>query len=106
MYLLVRADLDPGLQIAQVAHAAFNLAFHHPLNLHVWKVEGAQSLVVLQVENERTLRYFYNKLMEIPDAHPIIVREPDLHNEATALACTPGEAQARLFSNLRLAMKT
>lgn len=105
MYILVRADLPPGLQIAQVAHAAFNLAYHHPLNLHAWKLDGSESLVVLQVPDERTLRIFYDKLTTGPaDCHAVIVREPDLGSEATAVACTPGLWQSKQFANLQLAL--
>lgn len=89
-----------------MAHAAFNLAYHHPLSLHAWKVSGSDSLVVLQVPDERTLRILYDKIITgPPTVQAVLVREPDLDHQATALACTPGLWQSKVFSNLKLALQ-
>jgi hypothetical protein len=86
LYILVRADLPLGLQVAQACHAAREWTLAHP------QVDVGDNLVVLHVPNQ-------DALLELTNAAPehLLFREPDLQNEATALAL-PGEARRRLSS--------
>jgi hypothetical protein len=111
MWILVRSDLPPGMQIAQAAHAAFKYAAAFPEAFREWQREGPQSLVVLAVENERILRYWLERV-QTDLTQPrgasrqwCSVVEPDLDYQLTAIACSPSDAHARLFSNLPLALR-
>lgn len=86
MYVLVRNDLPPGLQMAQAVHAGIS---------HVQKCPDVPlNLVVLQVRNEIDL-------VDRSFGHDgTLFREPDIGNEATAFACV---SDGRSFSDLPLA---
>lgn len=83
----MRADLAPGAQLAQVAHAAIELA--------QGRDDLPETVVVLSVPDESSL---------ITQAGTVVggalFREPDLGDEATAYAVVSDGA---LFSDLRLA---
>lgn len=87
MYVLVRADLAPGAQLAQAVHAAIGLAQGHD--------DLPDTVVVLSVADESSL---------ITQAGTVsggeLFREPDLGNEATAYAVVSDGAT---FSALCLA---
>ena|ERR1700742_4547175 len=86
LYIIVRADLPPGLQLAQACHAAREWTLAHP------QIDVGDNLVVLHVPDEQAL-------LELRGAASsyLLFREPDLQNAATALAL-PGEARRRLSS--------
>lgn len=98
MYVLVRSDLLPGLQMAQAIHAASYLAssdnialFQHP------------TVVVLNVRDEKHLIEMAGRHVRLP-ATPaqIVFTEPDLGGAATAMACySTGEE----FRGLPLALR-
>ena len=78
MYVLVRADLRPGLQMAQAIHAAVDLALSHPEQAAV-----TPNTIVLAVPDEGALLDWADRL----DVPFVLFAEPDLGGEHTALAC-------------------
>jgi hypothetical protein len=98
MYVLVRADLPPGLQAAQAVHAASYLAvksaialFQHP------------TVTVLNVEDEDHLEEEAAKAQPKRGApEGFMFTEPDLDGANTAFACYDTGEQ---WSHLPLALK-
>lgn len=99
MYILTRTDLDPGLQAAQTAHAAFQFACEHSDVTAKWHRDSSY-LIVLGVPDEETLTD-YARLVEQAGVPCSLFREPDIGDEATALAVAPSELW-RMFSDLPL----
>lgn len=103
LYIVVRADLPAGLQVAQAIHAAFQFSQQHPDLVRPWH-QDSQYLVVLAAPSEHALRALSAKAMQRGLPHSTWT-EPDLGDEATAIAFAPGEAARRLCSSLPLAMR-
>jgi hypothetical protein len=100
IYIVVRADLPCGAQVAQACHAAFQFTLEHLELTLRWERES-NNLVVLSVPNEEDLERLTTR--EGPPARMTYVREPDLNNALTALAFGP-EA-AKYLSSLPLALR-
>jgi len=99
LYIIARADLAPGLQAAQACHALRLFAEEHPEEEQKW-YEESNNIVLLQVPNEKELL----ALKEKANGYPVsLFREPDVNDEATAIALGP-EARP-LTSNLPLLLK-
>jgi peptidyl-tRNA hydrolase len=101
LYVIVRNDIRPGLQIAQSCHALRLFSAEHPEVDQAWYT-GSNNLVVLQVANKEALvKLAYD--LTCKGANVSIFREPDLHDEPTALAVGPlGEKH---LSTLPLALR-
>lgn len=99
MYIVVRADLKPGLQAAQACHALRLFSAEHPAEDRAW-YENSNNLVLLQVPNEEALLGLLERSRGISSS---LFREPDLGDEATALALE-GRGR-RLVGNLPLLLK-
>jgi peptidyl-tRNA hydrolase len=110
-YIVVRNDLPPGLQAAQVAHAAFDFALKFPEIARKWRRES-NYICILQVPDE-------DALMDLADlAHRrgheyVLFYDPDVPLEGdeslrtgshTAFAVEPGEFHL-LLSSLPLALR-
>lgn len=110
-YLLVRADLPPGLQMAQVAHAAFDFAVENPKIAHKWRKES-NYICVLQVPDEDTLMDYADlaqrrghKFVLFYDEHVPLEGDESLRTGShTALAVEPGEFHL-LLAQLPLALR-
>lgn len=92
LYIVVRNDLDPGLQIPQSGHALREFVARHP-DLDLQWYRGSNNLIVLQVPDEPALKF----LCERADALELCYadfREVDLGGELTAVAF---EDKARLI---------
>lgn len=91
LYIIVRRDLAPGLQMAQACHAAL-----------AWTAERAppENLVVLHADDEAALRALYERCSTF---EPALFCEPDLDDEATAFAVD--ERARTLLSSLPLALR-
>jgi hypothetical protein len=96
LYVVVRADLPPGLQLAQACHATREFGLRYP------GLDLGDNLVVLQVPGEAAL---HELLLEAGDRDlpAVAFAEPDLHDELTAAAFS-GDARA-LLSSLPLALR-
>lgn len=96
LYVVVRGDLPPGLQMAQACHAVREFTLKYP------ELDVGENLVVLQANGEgHLLRLIMNNVWDGVEADFVVFREPDLGNEYTAFAAT---TDARpLVSSLPLA---
>ena len=103
LYIAVRADLTPGLQMAQAVHAMAHFCYDHADLAEPWLIKS-NFLVIVAVPDEDALL----DLIKAAAERGIIrtaVREPDLNQEATAVALEPGAAARRLCASLPLALK-
>lgn len=103
VYVLTRADLSPGQQATQSAHAAFIFSVEHPLLMERWFQESTY-LVLLSVPDEVSLAAYSVKLREAKIVCSVW-REPDLDNGLTAVAVAPSLAAQRLLANLPLTLR-
>lgn len=90
IYVLVRLDLPLAQQVVQAAHAANEIG----------KIEGncdTKSLILCGIESEKALLLEKEKLQDFPH---VLFREPDIGDEATALAVIP--PQKKLCRHLKL----
>ncbi len=95
LYVVVRDDLPPGLQMAQACHAAFEFG------RYAQEADVGDNLVVLHASREKICA-LAKAAMGRGLAH-ILFEEPDLGGEATAVAL---EGDGRpLVSSLPLAMR-
>lgn len=84
------------MQAAQAAHAAFQFSVENPDLMAEW-YHGSNYLILLSVPDEQSLIEWMDVacLEGIPCS---LVREPDIGDEATALAIAPSSLGARLSS--------
>jgi peptidyl-tRNA hydrolase len=102
LYIVTRADLRPGQQAVQAAHAMRQFIADHPDIDRKW-FEQSNTLAFLSVPDEKTLRKLVNKADD-QDLRFSSFREPDLDNALTALAIEPSPLSRRLCKNLPLAL--
>lgn len=103
LYIAVRADLPPGLQTAQAVHAAFAIFRDFPELVRPWLLRS-NYLVVVAVPDEDALLDLIAEASRRGICRAA-VREPDLNDEATAVALEPGAPARRLCANLPLALR-
>lgn len=101
VYLVVRADLPPGQQAVQAAHALQELNVHHGELVRGWYARS-NTLAFLATKDELSLEKLHTKAQE-HGFTCVQFREPDRDKELTALALGP-EA-ARMVRHLPLALK-
>ena len=99
LFVIVRADLPAGLQVAQACHALRQFVAEHPETDRAW-FEGSNNLVVLQVPSEGALLALAERAHGVPAS---VFREPDLGDQATAIAIGP--AGSALVAQLPLALR-
>lgn len=101
LYVVVRADLAPGAQLAQSCHAVSAFATAFP-DLHRDWHEHGQNLVVLAAADEQALCRLADRI----EAGGILgarFYEPDFGDALTAFAVS--DAAARQLSSLPLALR-
>ncbi len=102
LFIVVRNDLPPGMQMAQVCHAQREFAERFPVLDRVW-FDLSNNLVVLQVSDEPELRRLSVAARTEGWSH-VCFKEPDLDGQWTAAAF---EWKARkLLSSLPLALRS
>ncbi len=87
----------------QSIHAAIQFAMEHPDTNKEW-FEKSNYLGFLSVSNEAELLGLAEKANSL-GIECSIFREPDVDNQATAIAIAPGNKSKKLCSNLKLALK-
>jgi peptidyl-tRNA hydrolase PTH2 len=102
LYVVVRADLEPGAQLAQACHAVSTFAVDYPVAHEEWQ-RGEQNLVVLQVPDELALRNLIGRAADAQIARYCGFHEPDFGNALTSAAFD--DSVARLVSQLPLALR-
>jgi peptidyl-tRNA hydrolase len=94
LFIIVRADLDPGLQLAQAVHAAIQWVIEDPDLSSIWH-KKSNNVVVKHVADEAALLALAEKAYErgcVVEAF----KEPDLDDATTAVAIVGGGANALL----------
>lgn len=87
LFLITRADLPPGQQAVQAAHAGRVFQHEHPIIERAW-FETSNTLAFLKVANEPALaRLLERARWKGYEASGF--REPDRGNELTAIAIGP-----------------
>jgi hypothetical protein len=102
LYVIVRNDLRPGLQLAQGIHAARQFQADYPTLDQDWH-DNSNNIVVLQEPDEAALTEIVAKLV-LRDVRVSIFREPDLGDEVTAVAAYGYNAQ-QILSDRPLALR-
>ena len=98
---MVRGDLAPGLQAAQLAHAFVSYVLARPRETALWHTES-NNLVCLSVPDEAALSALAASIAEA--GHPIVCfHEPDLGDALTTIAVS-SEAR-RIVACLPLALR-
>lgn len=103
LYIITRRDLSPGLQCAQVAHAAFQFAYEHRPLAAQW-LQESNFLIILSEENEERLIAF-GKWIEQNNIPVTWFTEPDINDQVTAIALAPSPRTVELCKTLPLAMR-
>jgi len=99
LYLVTRADLAPGTEACQAAHAALDFAVAFPELASAWH-DSSNTLVILAVRDELELAWLCQDAAAA-GFRLARVHEPDLAGALTAAALEP--SAARLVGRLRLA---
>lgn len=84
--------------MAQAVHAAFQFQHLHPEVTEAWFRES-NYIAVLSIPDEQALLDLYSRA----ESESALVREPDIGDQATALALAPTSNSRRICSNLPLA---
>jgi hypothetical protein len=103
LYVITRADLPPGHQATQSAHAAFAFSQAQPDLTGQWH-RKSKFLILLAVPDALALEVVAQRI-EMAGITCVRWREPDWDNELTALAVAPHPATSRLLANLPLALR-
>ncbi len=103
LYLVTRRDISPGYQAVQACHAMRQFTEDHPEVDKEW-FKVSNYLCLLSCKNEAELYALVCKAKEL-GIKVSVFREPDIENEITAIALSPGEKTKELCSKLKLALR-
>lgn len=101
LYIVVRADLPPGDQIAQAVHAALRFA-EMQSGIHVEWSAISNTVAILSAANLDEMRAVRNRCID-HSVRCVEFYEPDLDYAMTALAIEP--SGGRLVRGLPLALR-
>jgi len=100
LFVVVRSDLEPGLQAAQSGHAIVAFQHSYSSKYEQWH-ESSNNLVVLSAGSKEELaKIAYDLSCKGVDV--ALFREPDLQDELTAIAVAP--EGGKYLSTLPLAL--
>jgi hypothetical protein len=102
LFLITRADLRPGQQAVQAAHALRQYGAEHPESDREW-FEGSNTLALLAVPDERALKALVSRAFD-RGLKMGVFEEPDLGGQVTAVALEPSSEARRLCRSLPLAL--
>lgn len=103
MVLVTRGDLIPGYQSVQPAHAISAFAMKFPTTFRRW-YNNYHNIAVLAAPNEKYLLDLFERA-EGARLKCVLFKEPDIGNEATAIAIEPHELTYKMTSCLPLALR-
>lgn len=89
--------------MAQAVHAAFHFSVDHPDLVTDW-CSASNFLVVVSVPGEAALVALQDQATAA-GIRSTLVREPDVDDQATALALEPGKTARKLCAQLPLALR-
>ncbi len=99
--IICRADITPGYQVVQSAHAIADFAYEFPTKFKEWK-EDTNSIVCLSVKDEEGLLKLFEKLSKSTPCSKFY--EPDV--DAYTAICVYGTPKIRKsLSHLPLVLK-
>ena len=104
LYIVVRGDLPPGLQLSQSTHAARQFAHEHPALELAW-FQSSNTIAILSVAQEEELKELLKKA-HWAELKTAAFHEPDLGGSLTAIALQPGNKSNKLLRRLPLALST
>lgn len=82
LVVITRSDLTPGYQAQQSTHSVADFAHEFPQQFKEWKTTS-NSIICLQVNNEKELNDLYLKLFKLTSVTKFY--EPDLNDELTSI---------------------
>ena len=82
LVVITRSDLTPGYQAQQSTHSVADFAHEFPQQFKEWKTTS-NSIICLQVNNEKELNDLYLKLFKLTPVTKFY--EPDLNDELTSI---------------------
>ena len=82
LVVITRSDLTPGYQAQQSTHSVADFAHEFPQQFKEWKTTS-NSIICLQVNNEKELNDLYLKLSKLTSVTKFY--EPDLNDELTSI---------------------
>lgn len=103
LYTVVRADLPPGYQMAQAAHAALRFAQEHKAFFELW-MDVSEYICFLSIPTEDELFQLYAEAIG-NGIRCTVFREPDLEYELTAVTFEPTLKSKGFLSHLPLALR-
>lgn len=101
--MAVRSDLPQGAQFAQSNHATAQFAAEHSAVHQQW-YRDSNWLIIVTVPNEAQLYMLESMALSLGIKHSL-VREPDMGDEATAIALEAGSMARKLCAQLPCAGK-
>lgn len=99
----MRGDLSAGEQAAQVAHVAFEFTIENPSLVRQWH-QDSNYLVIVAVADGHAIHELAVKADDFNLAY-WVMQEPDMNDEATAIALEPGQVARKLCASLPLALR-
>lgn len=102
LHLVVREDIPPGLQAAQLVHAATEFMSEYPEMAAAWR-RDSNCVALLAVPDEASLKALAGRARI--RAVTSEFREPDLGNSLTAVAVSPTAGGRRVCGGLPLAFR-
>lgn len=102
LHLVVREDIPPGLQAAQLVHAAMEFMAEYPEEAAAWR-KDSNCVALLAVSDEGALESLAGRART--RALTSEFREPDLGGSLTAIAVSPSSGGRRICGGLPLAFR-
>lgn len=102
LYVVVRNDLLPGLQISQSIHAKDDFTHEHPAEEKRWR-DTSNTIIVLSGTSDQIYSVISKALTH--DVKYSRFKEPDLGDQVTAVALEPGEKTVEIVRGLPLALR-
>lgn len=102
LYVVVRNDLLPGLQISQSIHAKDDFTHEHPEEEKRWR-DTSNTIIILSGTSDQLYSVISKALTH--DVKYSRFKEPDLDYQVTAVALEPGEKTVEIVRGLPLALR-
>jgi hypothetical protein len=101
--VITRKDISFGYQGVQGMHSAIQFIFEHPEFAREW-YHNSNYLGFLSVADEQELHQLAERAESLGLKYSIF-KEPDIGDQATAIALEPGAKSKKLCANLSLALR-
>ena len=102
LYVVVRNDLAPGIQISQSIHAKDEFTREHGDIEDDWRWDS-NTIIILSGTSHQLYSILGHALTN--EVYYSTFKEPQLNNELTAIALEPSEATVEIVRGLPLALK-